>query len=71
LRSWWDRNSGCASSCALIVCLPAILAAQDPREIVRRSVEIDRKNLEIARNYTYLQRQEVARTGRLRQGQEH
>jgi hypothetical protein len=42
----------------LIVCLPAILAAQDPREIVRRSVEIDRKNLEIARNYTYLERRE-------------
>ena len=44
---------------ALILCLPAILAAQDPREIVRRSVEIDRKNVELSRNYTYLQRQEV------------
>jgi hypothetical protein len=44
---------------ALIVCLPAILGAQDPREIVRRSVEIDRKNLEISRSYTYLERQEV------------
>jgi len=43
----------------LIVCLPAILSGQDPREIVRRSVEIDRKNLETARNYTYLERQEV------------
>ena len=43
----------------LIVCLPAILTAQDPREIVRRSVEIDRKNLEISRSYTYLERQEV------------
>ena len=43
----------------LIVCLPAILAAQDPREIVRRSVEIDRKNLAISRNYTYLERHEV------------
>jgi hypothetical protein len=43
---------------ALIVCLPAILGAQDPREIVRRSVEIDRQNLEIARNYTYLERRE-------------
>jgi hypothetical protein len=39
-------------------CLPAILAAQDPREIVRRGVEIDKKNVEIARNYTYLVRQE-------------
>jgi hypothetical protein len=44
---------------ALIVCLPAILAAQDPREIVRRSVEVDQKNVELARNYTYLQRLET------------
>jgi len=44
---------------ALIVCLPAILAAQDPREIVRRGVEIDRKNVEIARNYTFLERDET------------
>jgi hypothetical protein len=43
----------------LIVCLPAILAAQDPREIVRRSVEVDQKNVELARNYTYLERDEV------------
>jgi hypothetical protein len=42
----------------LIVCLSAILVAQEPREIVRRSVEIDRKNLEIGRNYTYLERRE-------------
>ena len=44
---------------ALVICLPAILAAQDAREIVRRGVEIDRKNLEIARNYTYLERDET------------
>ena len=43
----------------LIVCLPVILAAQDPREVVRRSVETDKKNAEIARSYTYLERQEV------------
>lgn len=43
----------------LIACLPALLSAQDPREIVRRSVELDRKSNEIARNYTYLQRQET------------
>ena len=43
----------------LIVCLPAILAAQDPREIVRRGVETDSRNVEIARNYTYLQRMET------------
>jgi hypothetical protein len=33
------------------------VAAQDAREIVRRSVELDQKNLEAARNYTYLERQ--------------
>jgi hypothetical protein len=44
---------------ALIVYLPVILAAQDAREIVRRSVETDNKNVEVARNYTFLQRQEV------------
>lgn len=38
---------------------PALLAAQDPREIVRRSVELDKRNVEIARNYTFLQRQEL------------
>ena len=37
--------------------LPALLAAQDAREIVRRSLEHDQKNLEAARNYTYLERQ--------------
>jgi len=41
-----------------ILALPAILWAQDPREIVRRSVEIDKKNSEIARNYTFVQRQQ-------------
>lgn len=35
----------------------ACLAAQDAREIVRRSLELDRQNQELARNYTYLQRQ--------------
>jgi len=38
--------------------LPALLAAQDPVEIVRRSIELDRHNTEAARNYTYLERQE-------------
>jgi hypothetical protein len=41
----------------LIALLPALLAAQDAREIVRRSVQLDHRNLEIARNYTYLERQ--------------
>jgi hypothetical protein len=38
--------------------MPAILGAQDPREIVRRSLEIDKRNAEIARSYTYIQRQQ-------------
>jgi hypothetical protein len=41
----------------LIAVFPALLTAQDAREIVRRSLELDRKNLEAARNYTYLERQ--------------
>jgi len=45
---------------ALIVILAAagLASAQDPGEIVRRSVEKDNRNAEIARNYTYLQRQQ-------------
>jgi hypothetical protein len=42
----------------LAACLPALLAAQDAREIVRRSVELDRKNLQAAVNYAYRERQE-------------
>ncbi len=42
----------------LLAFLPALLAAQDAREIVRRACELDRKNMEVARNYTYLQRQD-------------
>jgi len=40
------------------VCLPALLAAQDAREVVRRSVELDRKNLQLVVNYAYRQRDE-------------
>ena len=42
---------------AVLSLFPALLAAQDAREIVQRSVELDHKNLEAARNYTYLERQ--------------
>src|SRR5437588_1204034 len=42
----------------LAVWIPAILAAQDAREIVRRACELDQKNAEIARNYTYIERDE-------------
>lgn len=41
----------------LISCLPLLLAAEDARDIVRRSCELDQKNAEVARNYTFLQRQ--------------
>lgn len=37
--------------------IPAVLAAQDAREIVRRSIELDQRNSDAARNYTYLERQ--------------
>jgi hypothetical protein len=44
---------------AIAVSLPLLAVAQDAREIVRRSVELDQKNTEISRNYTFLQRQET------------
>lgn len=43
--------------CAAFVFLP-LLSAQDAREIVRRAVEGDKRNSEIARDYTFLQRQQ-------------
>jgi hypothetical protein len=52
-----------------LLVLPAILAAQDPRDIVRRSLEIDMHNTEIARNYTFVQRQqqrEIDSTGHVK-----
>jgi type II secretory pathway component PulJ len=45
--------------CASIPCLLAAQSAPDAREIVRRSVELDRKNEAIARNYTFLERDET------------
>src|SRR5204862_565784 len=42
----------------LIAILPAVLAAQEPREIVRRSIELDRRNTELSRKYTLVHRQE-------------
>ncbi len=44
--------------CLLFALIPAILAGQDARAIIQRAVELDRRNTEIARNYTYLQREE-------------
>src|ERR1019366_7477186 len=43
---------------ALVICVPAVLAAQDAREIVRRSIDAESAGVELARNYTYLERQE-------------
>ena len=42
----------------LTLVLPALLPAQDPLDILRRATETDRRNLEISRSYTYLERQE-------------
>ena len=42
----------------LTLAIPAVLFAQDPLEIIRRATELDRRNTEIARSYTFLQRQE-------------
>jgi len=47
---------------ALCASIPALLAAQnapDARAIVRRSLELDRKNQAVARNYTFLERDET------------
>ena len=38
--------------------LPVLLGAQDPLDILRRATETDRRNLEISRSYTFLERQE-------------
>ena len=43
---------------ALSVWIPAVLAAQDARDIVRRSIDVEWAGVEAARNYTYLERQE-------------
>jgi len=45
--------------CASIPCLLAAQNAPDAREIVRRSIDLDRKNEAIARNYTFLERDET------------
>ncbi len=41
-----------------IVWLAPVLAAQDAREIVKRSIDAESAGVEAARNYTYLERQE-------------
>jgi hypothetical protein len=44
---------------ALAVWVPAILSAQDVREIVKRSIDAEWSGVETARNYTYLEREET------------
>src|ERR1700691_2480222 len=46
-------------SVLLMAAACALAAAQDPREIVRRSVQLMDHNLAIARNYTFLERSET------------
>ena len=43
----------------LLLCLPALLAAQDAAEIIRRSLAEDSASAAIARNYTYIENQEL------------
>ena len=44
---------------AIAACIPAILAAQDAKEIVRRAIQVNDRNEAISRNYTYLERQDL------------
>ena len=45
--------------CAFFPCLLVAQNAPDAREIVRRSVNLDQKNEALARNYTFLERDET------------
>jgi hypothetical protein len=40
-----------------LICVPALLAAQDARQIILRGIATYRKDSEVARNYTFLQRE--------------
>ena len=42
----------------LTLAVPAAVHAQDPLEILRRATELDQRNTEISRSYTFLERQE-------------
>jgi hypothetical protein len=44
--------------CVLLLLFPSMLAAQDAREILRHALDLDRRNADVARNYTYLSREE-------------
>ena len=50
-------------------CLASLLYGVDPREIVRRTVDLDRRNTQLSSSYTFLQRQvvrELDRSGKLK-----
>jgi len=44
---------------SLILCLPTLLAAQDAAEIMRRALAEDSASAAMARNYTYIEKQEL------------
>ena len=46
---------------AILALLPLLAGAEEPREIVRHALASDTRNDEIARSYTFLQRQETRR----------
>lgn len=46
-------------SVLLLAFLGPLLSAEDARDIVRRAVELDSTNIKVARNYTFLQRQDT------------
>ena len=43
----------------LLLCLPALVAAQDAAEVMRRALAEDTASAAVARNYTYLEKQEL------------
>ncbi|PWU09466.1 MAG: hypothetical protein C5B51_06185 [Terriglobia bacterium] len=54
---------------ALLSCGAPLLLGIDPQEIVRRSVELDQRNTQLASSYTYLQRRvvrELDRSGKVK-----
>jgi hypothetical protein len=52
--SWKTRNA-----LAIAAFVASAASAQEAREIVRRAIEVDRRNSEALRNYTFLQRNQV------------
>jgi hypothetical protein len=55
---YWFSLRLCVSAVSLSL-LPVVLPAQDAKDIVQRAIQVNDRNEEIARNYTYLERQDV------------